>query len=493
MSNQKTTAKSVDEELMKACERFVYDPLGFVLWAYPWGKEGVLKNDDGPDSWQSDFLLKYGDYLKSGKPVRMARSSGHGIGKTALISWIIQHFMSTRPYPEIIATANTATQLETKTWRELAKWHNFLINKHWFTWSATKYKCIIDPGTWFAIAQPWSKERPDAFQGSHEKHILFLYDEASAIDDVIWETTEGAMTTPGAVWIAFGNPTKNTGRFKECWGRFRHRWDTDRIDSRTAKMANKAQLEQWIEDYGEDSDFVRVRVKGVFPRASSTQFISEEVVQKAMDRRLEPVIYSHMPIIIGVDVARFGDDQSVITIRQGTYIVKIDKHREKDTMELSSLVLQAIKKWNPQTVFVDEIGIGAGVVDRLHQLGYKNVIGVNVGSAAENEDMYFNLRTEIWGKMRDWLKHADIPNDEELKTDLTGPEYGFDSKERIQLERKKDMKSRGLASPDVGDSLALTFAMDVAIPGDHVIRNSQTAQMDFNPYTGDVSRQIGVM
>jgi len=475
---ESNTATDIDNQLIEAAERFVFDPLAFVLWAYPWGS-GILRGESGPDTWQSDFLLEYGEQLKSGKPVRLARASGHGIGKTALISWVVQHFMSTRPNPEIITTANTATQLETKTWRELAKWHGLLINKHWFEWTASKYKCKADPGTWFALAQPWSKERPDAFQGSHEKHILFLYDEASAIDDVIWETTEGAMTTPGAVWIVFGNPTRNTGRFKECWGKFKHRWNNDRIDSRTAKMANKQQITEWIEDYGEDSDFVRVRVKGMFPRASSNQFISEALVTDAQNRENIPNLYSHSPVVMGVDVARFGDDQSVILIRQGTFLAKIYPYREKDTMQLSDLVLQEMKRWKPQTVFVDEIGIGAGVVDRLHQLGYLYVLGINSGLPAKDDDKYFNLRAEMWGKIRDWLPHAVLPKDhDELRMDLIGPEYGFDNRGRIQLERKKDMKTRGLASPDIGDSLALTFALDVFPEKDQYFMNP-VAEKDF--------------
>jgi Terminase-like family. len=479
---------SIDSQLIQACERFVYDPLGFVLWAYPWG-ENQLKGEEGPDKWQADFLLAYGKALKSGKPVRMARASGHGPGKTALISWLIQHFMSTRPNPEIIVTANTATQLENKTWRELAKWHGLIINKHWFEWTATKYKCLADPGTWFALAQPWSKDRPDAFQGSHEKHILFLYDEASATDDIIWETTEGAMTTPGAAWVVFGNPTQNTGRFKECWGKFRHRWDTAKIDSRTAKMADQKQIKEWIEDYGEDSDFVRVRVKGEFPRAASNQFISEELVHNAQRRENIPHLYSHSPVVIGVDVARFGDDQTVIAVRQGTYLAKVYRYREKDTMETASLTVEKIKEWNPQTVFVDVIGIGAGVVDRLRQLGYRNVIGVTSGVPANDDTLYYNLRAEMWGKMRDWLVNAVLPDDGELKTDLIGPEYGFDAKGRIQLEGKKDMKNRGLASPDVGDSLALTFAFDVyPLAGrDEMVPDTQ---MDFDPFAFDQNKAV---
>lgn len=380
---------------------------------------------------------------------------------TALIAWLVQHFMSTRPYPEVIVTANTAIQLETKTWRELAKWNNLLINKHWFSWSATRYKSNMDPSTWFAVAQPWSKERPDAFQGSHEQHILFLFDEASAIADVIWDTTEGAMTTPGAAWVVFGNPTLNTGRFRECWSRFRHRWITGKVDSRESRFTDKKQINQWIEDYGEDSDFVRVRVKGEFPRASSNQLIDSDRVYAAAGRKLQPHLYNYMPTVIGVDVARYGNNESVIIARQGHHVHEIQGYREKSTMDLVGYVTQAIERYDPQAIFVDVIGIGAGVVDRLRQLGYSQVIEVVSGAKAINEDMYYNLRAEMWCKMRDWLEYGSIPDHEGLKSDLTGIEYGFDSKNRIQLEKKEDMEKRGLASPDYADSLAFTFAMPV--------------------------------
>lgn len=454
--------KNPEKALVERIASFRADPLGFVYYCFPWGK-GALTKHDGPDSWQRDVLVELGERtISADSATQIAVASGHGIGKTALIAWIILWFMSTRAHPQVVVTSNTGKQLSDKTWRELAKWHKASINSRWFEWTATRFYYKPHPETWFASAIPWSKERSEAFAGTHEENVLVLFDEASLIDDVIWEVTEGAMTQKGAFWVVFGNPTRNTGRFRECFKKFRHRWSYKQIDSRTAKMADNKKICHWIDDYGEDSDFVRVRVKGEFPRAASNQLISSDLVESAAGRTVSAGEYGHAPRILGVDVARFGDDQSVIIRRQGLAASGLKKFRELDTMKFAGLVAREIRDWDPDAVFIDGVGVGAGVVDRLRQLGY-SVVEVNVGTAAVDDKQYSNLRAEIWCKMRDWLKAgAVIPDDSELKDDLIGPEYGYDSRDRIQLEKKDDMKERGLASPDSADALALTFTMPVA-------------------------------
>lgn len=454
----------IELKLQEEMEQFVDDPLGFVNFVFDWG-EGDLIGETGPDVWQTEILELIGKgCLTVEAALQIAVRSGHGIGKTTLIAWLIIWFLSTRPHAQVVVTANTAAQLDTKTWRELAKWHKRAINAHWFEWTATKFYCKASPETWFAAAIPWSKARAQSFAGTHENYVLMIFDEASEIEDIIWETAEGAMTTTGAIWVVFGNPTQNTGRFAECFGKYRHRWITREIDSRTAKKANQAQIKQWIEDYGDDSDFVRVRVKGQSPRAGSLQFIGNDLVDAAQIRPMAIANYSFAPKIIGCDVARFGDDQSVITVRQGLKVLSQIKYRGLDTMQYASHIAETCKKYAVESPFVDVGGIGAGVVDRLKQLKYKP-IEVNFGAQALNHKLYFNLRAEMWGKMRDWLKYGSIPQDNELRDDLIGPQYGFDAKERIQLEKKSGMKSRGVASPDCGDSLAITFAYPVALTG----------------------------
>jgi hypothetical protein len=297
-----------------------------------------------------------------------------------------------------------------------------------------------------------------------------IEDEASEIADIISEVIQGALTDEDTeiIWCKFGNPTRNTGAFRECFGKFSNRWRTFQVDSRTVSITNKEQFKKWIRDYGEDSDFVRVRVRGVFPRAGSMQFISSDTADEAAQREVN--VYLHDPLVLGVDVARFGDDESVIYIRKGrdgrSYAPM--RFRGLDTMTLATRVLEVAEQYKADAIFVDGGGVGGGVVDRLRQLRV-SVFDVQFGSKAagvgfaQNDagTTYANKRAEMWGSLREWLKVGAIPNDAEIKKQLIGVEYGFNVRNEIQLERKEDMKKRGLDSPDIADALALTFALPV--------------------------------
>ena len=438
-------------------------PGDFVGFVFPWESEGTpLEHESGPDKWQVDVLDTIANDIISGKEsCRVAVASGHGIGKTALISWLILWFMSTRPNPQIVVTAGTESQLKTKTWRELSKWHKLAVNKDWFHWTATKFYQVDNEETWFAAAIPWSANNPDAFQGTHEERgTLIIYDEGSAIDDTIWSATEGAMTTTGAIWVAFGNPVRNTGRFKECFNRYKHRWNCFQIDSRESKKANKTQIQEWVDDHGEDSDWVRIRVRGVFPRSGLTEFIPSDLVEQAMNFKVDERVIRDQPVTMGVDVARLGDDQSVITYRRGRQVLPQEKFRIGNLMELSSVIAARVGQHDPFLVFIDEGGLGAGVLDRVRQLcDPSKIIGVNSAHRPTDIVAYANKRVEMWGRMRDWLRgEVELPNDNELLTDLVGPMYSYNKREQLLLEKKEDMKRRGMASPDCADSLALTFS-----------------------------------
>ena len=480
-----------DAILADEIARFEFDPLGYVLYVFDWG-QGDLADEEGPDEWQADMLREIGEAMRTSETsVRMAVASGHGIGKTALTAWVIHWFIATRPGCAGVVTANTADQLKNKTWRELSKWNTRAINGHWFDWTATSFKSVERPDTWFIAAQPWSKERSEAFAGLHEKDVLVLFDEASAIDDVIWEVAEGAMTEKGALWLALGNPTRGSGRFKECWGKFRNYWRTKQIDSRTAKRTNKAEIAQYETIYGADSDFFRVRVRGMWPRASSMQFIASDVVEAAMARN--PECHAWEPLIIGVDVARYGDDQTVIAFRRGRDAATIPwvKYRGIDTMTLAAEIARLADQEKADAIFVDGVGIGAGVVDRLRQLKRECF---DVQSGGKPSGLYFdepikckNKRVEMWAQMRQWLRIGAIPDDSELEGDLTGIEYGYDADNATQLERVEDMKKRGLASPDSATALALTFAEPVAPRADDTAllseaRRHRQSQDAYDPY-----------
>ena len=439
------------------------DPYKYVMANWPWGEDGgILQDEEGPDVWQKEVLDYIGEKTKAWETAQIAVKSGHNIGKTCLIAWIINYFITTRSHPQIIVTANTAVQLSTKTWRELAKWHKLSLNKDFFEWTATRYSQAMNKDTWFASAIPWSERNSEAFAGAHEERknsaVCMIFDEASAIPDVIWEVASGAMTTPGSLFVAFGNPTQNTGRFRECWGKFRHRWHGITVDSRTAKKADNELITQWVEDYGEDSDFVKVRVRGEFPDSASNQLISIVDVDSAIGKTVEH--YNKATKIMGVDIARFGEDSSAIAVRQGRKLFALEERKSLDLMQTVGFILEMMNKHNPDVTYVDIGGMGAGVYDRLKEQGIRGVVGINFGTVADEPLKYRNKRAEMWGRMKDWLHEgsSDIPNDTELRGDLVGPMYFYTSSGQLMIERKKDMKRRGLASPDKGDAFALTFA-----------------------------------
>lgn len=455
----------VELELIAEIGSFTDDPLGYVIFAFPWGS-GELANESGPDEWQREVLTKVGQGLLSiNEAVQIAVASGHGVGKSALVAWLILWAISTYEDTRGVITANTESQLRTKTWAELAKWHRLCINKHWFTLTATALFAMTKAHekTWRVDCVPWSEQNTEAFAGLHNKgrRVLLIIDEASAVPELIWQVSEGALTDSDTqiIWAVLGNPTRNTGRFRECFGRLKHRWKTHQVDSRKARMTNKSQIQKWIDDYGEDSDFVRIRVKGEFPRAGSNQFISSEDVAKC--RRYEAKGYDALPKILSLDVARFGDDKSVPGLRQGRYSKILARWSGLDTIQVAERFIKLIEEHKPDAIVIDGDGIGAGVIDYLRYRGYKP-IEFHGGSTPIDPDMYFNRRAEVWGLMRDALKAGmQIDDDPDLEQDLVGPEYGFTAKNQIQLEKKEDMKKRGLASPDAGDMLAMTFSVNI--------------------------------
>ena len=439
---------------------FYDDFNGYVMYAFPWGEKGTeLEEHNGPDKWQKEQQDRVSAAIRADPEgtIREAIASGHGIGKSAEVAWVVLWAMSTRPHLAGVITANTTNQLNTKTWRELALWHKRAINRHWFKWTATKFFHVEHPETWFCSATPNTEHNSEAFAGLHGTHVLIIYDEGSGIPDLIYQVSEGAMTDPRAMWFCYGNPTKNTGKFRDIFAND-VRWVTHQIDSRSCKMTNKKEIAEQIAEYGEDSDFCRVRIKGQFPRAGSMQFISSEVCDTCMLWEAPYESFFQIPIILGVDVARFGEDKSVICIRQGRKVIELRRYRDLDTMQLAAKVVTAIKEFGPVGVFVDGIGIGAGVVDRLRMLGH-DIIEVNAGVKADDDATYYNKRIEMWDRMRIQMKEGmDIPNDADLRNAMIGIEYGFNDKEQMRLERKQDMKKRGLDSPDDADAIALTFA-----------------------------------
>jgi len=466
------------DELVEQLAAYEFDPLGFVLWAFPWGEPGTdLEHENGPDHWQRQALTMIGEALRAGGDlgavVQFACRAGHGVGKSSFASWLMLWSVSTHELTRGRVTAMTETQLRTITWAELAKWHGLFIAKDLFDLQATSltFRSEKLAKNWRIDATPWSKNRPAAFAGLHNKgkRIFLEFDEASEIDPIIWETAEGALTDKNTqiIWVALGNPTQAVGRFADCF-KVGSRWITMTVDSRTSKFANKAKIQEWIDDYGEDSDFVRVRVRGLPPRLGINTFISEEVVTQARRRDLAPSAWLGWPKFMGIDPAREGDDLSVISIRQGPKLLGQWTFSGLDGPDLAA---RAVDLWrdHPEIAIcgVDAIGIGASTVDALKRVAGFPLVPVNVALPAKDDSLYYNVRVELWGRMREWLKTGMILGEkdkggDELAQELYTPQYGFDGKSRFQLEAKKDLKKadRLGRSPDRADSLALTFVGD---------------------------------
>jgi hypothetical protein len=474
------TARDVEQELADLAASCAHDPLEFVKLAYPWAQPGgPLAEHPGPDTWQTEILAYIRDNIGIGRPLRLAVAGGVGPGKSALMAWIMDWGLTTCADTRARVTANTGPQITTATWPEITKWRRMSLWAHWFETGDRRIRSIEESrrDSWRLDAITWDEHRPEAFAGFHNagRRIIYGFDESAAIADSIFRESEGILAGASdteIIWLCLGNPTRTNIQFRTLFagGSNTDYWKSWHIDTRHARMSDKQQIKEWIEAYGIDSDFVRVRVLSQFPRAGSTQFISTELVEAAAKRDCETQVTFHDPFILGVDVARFGDDKTVMRFRRGRDARSIPpiKLRGLDTMQVAARIAELNERHQPDAIFVDGGGPGGGVVDRCNYLKLP-VIEVQFGAAPDRDQVagnagkivYANKRAEMWGLMREWLKRGMIDNDPELKAELTSVEYGYtfkDSRDAIILERKQDMKRRGLSSPDDADALALTFA-----------------------------------
>jgi hypothetical protein len=454
--------KSVNEELGELVESWVGKPLKFVMEAFPWGEEGtILENKDGPDEWQKKVLGEIEDgQLKPEEALKIAVASGHGIGKSACVSWIILYCMNTMPHLNGVVTANTEDQLKTKTFYELNKWYDLMLTKDWFKCTADKIYHLKYPKTWFCSAVNWSQDRTEAFAGQHAENVLVIYDEASAIPDIIWEVSEGAMTTEGAIWLAFGNPTRNDGRFYDCFES--KYWKTMRVDSRTCKMTNKKQLSIWEEEYGEDSDFFRVRVRGLPPSKGDDYFFNAQDLRDCYNRVVDRVLWEPYPLVIGVDVAGGGGDSTVLTYRKGKNEVKKQKKFDKlNEIEVAKVVRKEIDRTGAKFCCIDTVGIGHAVSVMLKDWGYENVVvDVDARGVSSNKELYGNVRSELHDKARKWIKVGHLEQDDERHKQFMSLGYDYGSARSKNSALFITSKTKLKKSPDMSDSFVLTMAID---------------------------------
>jgi hypothetical protein len=471
-------------DLAREVAQFRNDPLGFVVHCYPWG-EGELRNFKGPDANQREFLESLGkevrerafDGHRAVMPIRMAESSGHGTGKSALGAWIANWILSTRPWSIGTVTAGTATQLEERTWSAMHKWTRLCITADWWELQSTgiyikKELCGAheSPQNWKVVAQTCREENAQSFAGQHAATSTswYLFDEASAIPDGIYKVAYGGLTDGEPMMFVWGQPERNTGEFhKICFGSLAGRWNHRGVDSRTSLFTNKELIAEWERDYGEDSDWFRVRVLGLPPTADELQYIDFARIQAARKRTVE--VLRDEPLIAGFDVSGGGAAWNVIRFRRGfdarTYPpIRITGEQGRDRGVLIAKAAEILRCGvNGQPVaamFVDS-AFGAAIVERLSSMGYRNAHEVNFGGNSPDGHCA-NYRAFMWRQMKDWLVNGAVADDERFAQQLGSPGYHINRSNKLVIEAKQEMQKRGLASPDDADALALTFARAVA-------------------------------
>jgi len=458
------------------------------MYVFPWGKpNSPLENFAGPRQWQLRCLQKMKQHIADNQNkvrqklhpelFKIARASGRGIGKSAFLAWVALWLFCTKPSSTIIVSANTEQQLKATTFPEIHKWATLSMVSRWFEYNAMSLKPAdwlvrsmkdttdYDDRYWYIQARLWSEEAPDAFAGPHSQvGMAVLFDEASGIPSCIWPVAQGYFTdaTIHRFWIAISNPRNPSGEFFECFHGNRDGWDHETIDAREVEENDQTLYADIIRQYGEDSDQARVEVYGQFPRQGDFQFIGRGDVEDAVGRALTP---DHgAPLLMGVDPARYGNDKAVIAFRNGrdASSIPFQDYAKCSVVELAEYCARAIDKYKPDACFIEGDGVGGGVADVLKASGYR-VIEVKVGGGAQDKDMYLNHRTELWGRMRDWVATGSLPEgNASLVEDLCAPLYEYSLKGQLKLEPKDKMKKRGYASPDWADALAATFSRSIS-------------------------------
>jgi len=436
-------------------QKYSKDPAG-------WVRDMVGINVDG---WQEQVMDQVA--LRSRQ---IAVRSGHGVGKTSCASWTALWFLFHHFPCKIVITSPSQKQMDDalmaelkSTIRKLPRSLSDLLEVY-----KERVELIGAPQEAFISCRTARSDEsgPQALAGIHSEHCLIIVDEASACPEVIYQSVGSSMTSPHATLMLIGNPIKAQGYFYNAFHKMREDWWTlkvscfdvreDRVDSAYASNMSKT--------YGDTSSVYRVRVLGEFPTSDSDSLIALDLVESAQIR--DVALHSSEPIVMGVDVARFGDDSTAVCLRQGNHVLEpVRTWKKLDLMETTGRVMEV---WETsrgtdeeiQTIYVDSIGLGSAVVDRLSELKAP-VVGINVSESPSMGSNYLNLRAELWFKAREWLetKEVKIPEDDEkLSGELILPKYSHASNGKLKVESKEGMKRRSGLSPDCADAFCLTFS-----------------------------------
>ncbi len=409
-----------------------------------------------PTQQQEEFL----DALAS-PGARVAVRSGHGTGKSTALAVAALWFASSRKDALVPCTAPTAHQLQDVLWREMRRLIGGMAEDLKSRFQVTSDRIQVKDNGGLIVGRTARPENPDALQGFHAPEILFIIDEAAGVADAVFEVARGALSTPSARVALTGNPTRLSGYFHAAFHLARDNWTRLAFSCQESPLVAPEYARDIAREYGEDSDMYRVRVLGEFPKSGVYNLISLEQVEKAMERKAPAGYREVAPCIFGVDPAWLGTDRSAIVMRRGLSARVLAVVRGADTVRLAELVAARAVEQEPDAIFIDQTGVGAGVLDQLKRTRHP-VVGVAFSQSPMEPDRFLNRRAEMWWKVREWLEQEPfLQANPDLRDDLVAPEYFLTATGKIQIESKDSMRQRGMASPDLGDALALTFAMPV--------------------------------
>lgn len=426
------------------------------------------------DKWQREVMMSVAQSDK------VSVRSGQGVGKTGLEAVLAIWYLCTRPYPKVVATAPSMNQLYDVLWAEIAKWLNFSKVKNLLKWTKTKVYMRGQEERWWATAR--TAVRPENMQGFHEDYMLFIVDEASGIADPIMEAILGTLSGHENKLLMCGNPTKTAGVFFDSHNSDRDLFTTHKVSSMDSSRTSKENIDMLLKKYGKDSDVARVRIFGDFPKGESDSLISLEVAETATQTKID--ISESYTLNIGVDVARFGDDKTLIAPRIGNKVFDLQEYSKKDTMETTGNIIKTVEDFrsknsqvNKVVIKIDDDGLGGGVTDRLREVNTERKLGyiiipIKNGAKAKESDHYYNKAAEMWDTMKELLDDnmskflqgetgsIELPDDPTLIKQLSNRKYSIHSDGRIKLEDKSEMKKRIGESPDRADAVIYSFETD---------------------------------
>jgi len=417
-----------------------------------------------PDAWQVEFL----NHIASGKR-RISVRSGHGVGKSTTAAWAMIWILFLRFPVKVVVTAPTSSQLYDALFAEVKRWCKVLppLLAEQLEVKQDRIEMKDANNEAFISARTSRAEQPEALQGVHSDNVMLVADEASGIPEQVFEAAAGSMSGHNAVTLLLGNPVRSSGFFYDTHNRLAGDWVTMRVSCEDSPRVSKEYIEEMKARYGEESNAYRIRVLGEFPRSDDDTVIPMELLEMALSRDVTPS--QHAPVVWGLDVARFGSDRSALCKRQGNAVLEpVKTWKNLDLMQLTGAVVAEYEALplnsRPVEILVDSIGLGAGVVDRLRELGLP-ARGINVSESPAMGSTYRNLKAELWHKAKAWLEARDcwLPKDDVLIGELATVRYSFTSNGKIQIEGKDEIRKRGLPSPDKADAFCLTFASDAVV------------------------------